>query len=59
MKIKDHADKVVLSTVADGPFLLAKLPPGKYTVTAVSDGKARTQVLTVAANKQQQVLMEW
>jgi hypothetical protein len=57
--IRDHTDKVVLNTVANGPYLLAKLPPGKYTVTAVSDGRVKTHAVSVASAKQAEVLMEW
>lgn len=38
-KIQDAAGKKVLETVSTGPFLLAKLPPGKYQVTADFHGK--------------------
>lgn len=57
--IRDHANKLVLNTVADGPYLLAKVPPGKYTVTAVSDGKTKTRVVNLSTDKQEEVLMEW
>jgi len=40
--IKDHAGKVVLDTVSKGPFLLVRLPSGKYTMDATRErGRAR------------------
>jgi len=38
VKVMDHQGKNVLTTRADGPFLLAKLPSGEYTVKATYRG---------------------
>jgi hypothetical protein len=57
--IKDHAGRTVLDTVSDGPFLLAKVPPGKYTVTATVNGKSKTTRATIAARKPDHVVMVW
>jgi hypothetical protein len=35
----------VLETVANGPWLFAKLPPGQYTVKAIYNGQVRTRTL--------------
>jgi hypothetical protein len=43
VKIQDSAGKSVLETVSSGPFLLARLPPGTYQVTADFHGKAQTR----------------
>lgn len=57
--IKDHAGATVLETTSDGPFLLAKLPDGKYTVTATDNGKTLTRNVVVAANKPEHVVFAW
>ncbi len=36
VRILNHRGDEVLKTVANGPILLAKLPPGRYTVEATS-----------------------
>ncbi len=57
--IKDRQGKRVLGTVADGPFLLAKLPDGKYTVTADDNGQTKHRDIVVAERKQEHVVFEW
>ena len=41
--IKDAQEKTVLEAVSDGPWFYAKLPPGKYSVTATMMEKAHTE----------------
>jgi hypothetical protein len=57
--IKDRAGKTELQTTADGPLLLAKLPAGKYTVSAEENGKTKTQQVVIAANKPEHLIFEW
>jgi hypothetical protein len=57
--IKDHEGKTMLNTVADGPLLLAKLPDGKYTVTASDDGISKERNIVVAARKPERIVFEW
>jgi hypothetical protein len=57
--IKDQTGKVLLQTVSDGPFLLAKLPDGKYTVSAENNDQTKTQHVVLAANKPEHVVFEW
>jgi hypothetical protein len=47
VKIADAAGKTVIEHVADGPFFMAKLPAGAYTVTASYSGKAQTRKVKV------------
>jgi hypothetical protein len=62
------ADKVVISNmhgkrelnaVADGPFLLAKLPPGKYRVVATNDGKSERRDVNIKPHAPARVMFEW
>jgi glucose/arabinose dehydrogenase len=43
VRITDAKGKVVLDTVTEGPYLLARLKPGKYTVAATFDGATKEQ----------------
>jgi hypothetical protein len=57
--IKDSADHTVLSTRADGPLLLARLPSGKYSISATNAGNTETRNVMVAEGKHQRVLFDW
>lgn len=57
--IKDQAGKTALDTVSDGPFLLARLPSGKYTVSAEQNGQTKTRQVVVADNKPQRLTFVW
>ena len=57
--IKNQAGKVVLSTVADGPFLLANLPDDTYTVIADNIGQTKEHKVVVAEGKQARVVFAW
>jgi hypothetical protein len=57
--IKDHAGKTVLNTIANGPFLLAKLPAGQFTVTAERGGEAKQRVVNIKAQRHERVMFVW
>lgn len=57
--IKDPHGNTVLDTVTNGPFLLARLPDGKYTVTADSEGQARTRNIVITGQKPEHVVVAW
>ncbi len=57
--VKDQQGRTVLSTVADGPFLLANLPDGSYTVTADDQGQSKQRQVVIAARKAERVVFEW
>ncbi len=59
VRIKDAHDKMVLNVTADGPFLLAKMPAGKYTVSAERNGKVEHRQIEIAANEHRRVVFEW
>jgi hypothetical protein len=46
--IKDSQGKIVLETVSDGPWFLAKLPAGQYTITAITAGKPEIQKVAIS-----------
>jgi len=45
--VRDAKGRVALKTESDGPFLLAKLSPGKYEVDATLDGKTLHEQISV------------
>jgi len=49
----------VLDTTMEGPILLAKLPPGTYTIRATSNDQKLTRTVTIAAQGLQQVDFRW
>jgi hypothetical protein len=57
--IKDQQGKMDLHALADGPILLARLPNGKYEVSAELDGKTRTRDVVIAQNKPEHIVFEW
>jgi hypothetical protein len=57
--IRDRAGKTVLSTTSTGPFLLAKLPPGRYTVMATNNKASKARKIDLAAGKHEKLVFEW
>jgi hypothetical protein len=56
VQIKDRDGRIVLDTEARGPVLLAKLSPGRYAVSAESDGKVNRQTVQIGGGKVQRVV---
>lgn len=59
VEIKDAKGNVVLSTVTDGPLLMAKLPAGNYTIAASKFGETKTQKVQLAASGNKTVSVFW
>jgi hypothetical protein len=59
VKVVDGKGNVVIDDVADGPWLLAKLPPGTYTATAIYNGKPVTQKFTVGKSGVKTAYFRW
>jgi len=57
--IRDARGNTVLEAVSDGPFLLARLPAGRYTIRATQNGKTLDRVATVTAGKSTHVAFLW
>ncbi len=57
--IKDAAGKNVVQLVANGPFLMARLPAGKYAVNAVYDGKMQTRQVEVRDGRLRTEYLRW
>jgi hypothetical protein len=57
--IKDDAGKVVLDARSHGPLMLAKLPDGRYTISAESAGRTETRTVDVERGKHETVVFNW
>jgi len=57
--IRDDKGKTALDTISDGPYLLAELPAGRYTVSAIYDGKKIERSATVVSGKPRQLVFDW
>jgi hypothetical protein len=57
--IIDAQGQRLLDTRSDGPFLLAKLPAGRYTVTAKRQGQTLTKTVHVATHKPAHMMFRW
>ncbi len=49
VRIANASGAEVLKTDASGPYMLVKLPPGRYTVTATYQGHDEARTVTVPA----------
>lgn len=60
VSVVNSAGQEVLRTTLDGPWLLAKLPPGRYTISA-SDLSRSSQARTVQLSEhgQREVMLRW
>lgn len=59
VKIEDHAGKVVLETVTEGPFLLVRLPAGNYSVSADYEGERQARHIHLLDKHPKRVIFEW
>jgi hypothetical protein len=48
--VADAKGGTVLDAISDGPFFFVQLAPGRYRLTATSDGKGETRNLVIPAN---------
>jgi hypothetical protein len=60
VRVFDAAGKAVLDATLDGPWLLARLPPGSYRVTAEIGGEQRrTHTVRVPAAGARELVLRW
>lgn len=57
--IKDAAGTTVLETAADGPYMLVKLPPGKYAVEAVYQSKTLRREVSLQKGASRTISLLW
>ncbi|AJY14427.1 carboxypeptidase-like regulatory domain-containing protein [Burkholderia dolosa] len=59
VRIVDRNGAEVLKTDARGPYMLVKLPPGRYTVHASYQGSDETRAVTVGAKGGTKAAFQW
>ena len=59
LEIRDAKGALVLETMASGPFLLAKLAPGSYSLRATLAGKTLDRKVQVKAGSSARVELVW
>lgn len=59
LEIRDAKGVPVLETTASGPFLLAKLPPGSYSLRATLVGKTLERKVQIKAGSSARVELVW
>lgn len=59
VRIADAAGKTVMEQVSDGPFFMAKLPAGAYSVTAAYNGQTQTRKVVLRADRLHTEYMRW
>lgn len=59
VSVRDRAGKTVIDDVAGGPFFLAKLPSGRYSIAATYDGRTVTREVRVADGHLRTEYLRW
>ena len=59
VRVLGPANKVVLDTVMDAPWLLVDLPTGQYTVLTTHAGKTIERRVNIAAGKPHRVVVQY
>ena len=59
VSVRDAKGHVALKAIANGPFLLARLQPGRYTVDATFAGKTLHEKVLVKAGQPAKSVFEW
>jgi hypothetical protein len=59
VSIVDQGGRPVLEATSEGPFLLANLPAGQYTVRAGAQGRVKTQTVAVTPGQNRHLTFTW
>ncbi|HEX8874988.1 MAG TPA: hypothetical protein VF780_10205 [Nitrosospira sp.] len=57
--IKDKSRNTVLDINAEGPYVLVKLPPGKYSLDAVFESKTLHRNINIEKGHNQRISLMW
>jgi hypothetical protein len=57
--VRDAGGRTLFETSLDGPWLLARLPPGSYQLVATLAGKSQTRTFTVPARGRREIFLYW
>lgn len=59
VSIQDSHGKSMLQTTSGGPYMLVKLPPGHYKVSATYNGKMQEREVSVGQAGSARAVFEW
>ena len=59
VRVRDAQRHTVLETTTEGPYLLARLPPGHYTVEAQRQGQTRHRAVTIVKGRAARAVFVW
>jgi len=59
LRIRDTQGTTVLEAPGEGPYFYVQLPPGTYTVEAVSESGRQQQKITIGAGGTRQIVFRW
>jgi len=57
--VREAGGRTVFETSLDGPWLLARLPPGRYELVATYGGRSQTRSFTVPASGRREIFLYW
>ena len=57
--VRDAGGRTVFETLLDGPWLLARLPPGNYQLIATLGGKSQARAFTAPASGRREIFLYW
>jgi hypothetical protein len=59
VQVTDAFGARLLDTTLDGPWLLVRLPPGRYRISAEFEGERRVESVEIPAVGRRQVVLRW
>ena len=59
VRVRDAKGHTTLEATSDGPFLLAKLPPGRYSVDATVGGKTLYENVVIRQHQPAKAVFVW
>lgn len=59
VNIRDSKGDAVLQAATDGPYLLARMAPGRYVVEARYNGVAHRKTVTIPAHGGRRLVFQW
>jgi hypothetical protein len=59
VSVRDRSGNALLETTAEGPYLLAEVPAGKYSIEADYHGERKHQTVEIRSGAHQRALFVW
>jgi len=57
--VRDAGGRTIFEASLDGPWLLARLPPGRYELVATLGGKSQARKFIVPASGRREIFLYW